>query len=223
LLADAAAAAVVDRVLAESEGLTGPWIARKLCAAAVDESLLLVAASRPVRDVEAFAAVREDGPLIIGNRGTSGIDGLVSTAWGAAIAHQDAGGSTAYALLGDLAFIHDSNGLVVGSEEPAPDLVIVVVDNDGGGIFSGLEQGDERYAEDFERVFGTPHGTDIAEMAASMGVPGVYEVNTPEEFDEALATATQEGSVQVIVAHTVSRADEMLVRQHLREAIATRT
>ncbi len=88
-----------------------------------------------------------------------------STAWsprriGAALAHQAAGGGPAVALLGDLAFLHDLPGLLLGPDEPRPDLCLVVVNNDGGGIFSTLEQA--AFAGPFERVFGTPHGADIA-------------------------------------------------------------
>ena len=78
---------------------------------------------------------------MLANRGASGIDGTVSTAVGAALAH---GGGPAYALMGDLTFLHDSTGLVIGPAEPRPDLTVVVVNDDGGGLFTLLEQGAPR-------------------------------------------------------------------------------
>jgi 2-succinyl-5-enolpyruvyl-6-hydroxy-3-cyclohexene-1-carboxylate synthase len=88
---------------------------------------------------------------------------------GAALAHQAAGGGPAVALLGDLALLHDSPGLALGPDEPRPDLCLVVVNNDGGGIFSQLEQA--AFAGPFERIFGTPHGTDLERLAGASGVP----------------------------------------------------
>src|SRR5262252_8667540 len=85
------------------------------------------------------------------------------------LAHQADGGGTAVALLGDLALVHDSPGLLLGPAEPRPDLCLIVVNNDGGGIFSSLEQA--AFPDSFERVFGTPHGADVAALAAAAGLP----------------------------------------------------
>jgi 2-succinyl-5-enolpyruvyl-6-hydroxy-3-cyclohexene-1-carboxylate synthase len=106
---------------------------------------------------------------VLASRGASGIDGLVSSAIGAALAHQAAGGGPAVALLGDLALVHDAAGLMIGPGEPRPELCLLVVNNDGGGIFSTLEQA--AYPAAFERVFGTPHGTGVADLAAAAGLP----------------------------------------------------
>ena len=105
---------------------------------------------------------------MLASRGASGIDGLVSSATGAALAHQAAGGGPAAALLGDLAFLHDAPGLFAGPEEARPDLVLVVANNDGGGIFSTLEQA--AVPAPFERVFGTPHRARLAGLAAAAGI-----------------------------------------------------
>ena len=109
------------------------------------------------------------GLRVLASRGASGIDGLVSSAIGAALAHQAGGGGAAFALLGDLAFLHDAPGLMVGPAEPRPDLCVVVVNNDGGGIFSELEQA--AIPGPFERVFGTPHGADLGQLARAAGLP----------------------------------------------------
>ena len=75
-----------------------------------------------------------------------------------------------YALLGDLTFLHDGNGLLAGAAEPTPDLTLVVVNDDGGGIFTTLEHGAPERADDFERVFGTPTGTDLAALCRAHGI-----------------------------------------------------
>ena len=162
--ADKAAAAALDEAL--DDGPVGMQLARALVAALADGTQLVLGSSNPVRDV-ALAAVPRGGVVVRSNRGVAGIDGTVSTAMGAALAHD---GPTV-ALLGDLTLLHDTTGLVVGPEEPRPDLTIVVLDDRGGGIFSLLEQGAPEHATSFERVFGTPHTVDLAALCAATGVP----------------------------------------------------
>ena len=181
LAADDVAEEVVRRALAAPQAppLSGIGVARAVWQAMASDEVLLAGASWPVRFLDGYAPLRALPPWVIGNRGLSGIDGLVSTALGAALAWQrvDDGaergtaGGRAVALLGDLAFLHDSNGLLVPADEPAPRLDIVVIDNDGGGIFAGLESSGGDYAQHFERVFGTPQGRDLVAVAEAMGVP----------------------------------------------------
>jgi 2-succinyl-5-enolpyruvyl-6-hydroxy-3-cyclohexene-1-carboxylate synthase len=167
LAADGAAREAVDRALAEDGSLSEPLLAREVATALPAGGLLWVAASMPARDLDRHMLPRSD-VRVLASRGASGIDGLVSSAIGAALAHQRAGGGPAVALLGDLAMLHDAPGLVLGPAEPRPDLCLVVVSNDGGGIFSMLEQA--AFPESFERVFGTPHGTDFRALAAAAGL-----------------------------------------------------
>jgi 2-succinyl-5-enolpyruvyl-6-hydroxy-3-cyclohexene-1-carboxylate synthase len=168
--ADAAARTAASAILDADDALSEPRLARDLAAAVPDGALLWAASSLPIRDLDQQMAPRP-GVAVLANRGVSGIDGLISSACGAALAHQRAGGGPAVALLGDLAFLHDLPGLFAGPEEPRPDLVLVVVNNDGGGIFSLLEQA--AFPASFERVFGTPHGRALAQAAAAAGIPAV--------------------------------------------------
>jgi len=165
--ADEAARGAVDAVLDADGELTEPRLARDLAAVLPDGALLWAASSLPIRDLDRHLAPR-DGLRLMASRGASGIDGLISSAAGAALAHQAAGGGPAAALLGDLAFLHDAPGLFAGPEEDRPDLVLVVANNDGGGIFSTLEQA--AVPAPFERVFGTPHGARLAGLASAAGI-----------------------------------------------------
>jgi 2-succinyl-5-enolpyruvyl-6-hydroxy-3-cyclohexene-1-carboxylate synthase len=170
-------------VLDAAEALTEPRLARDLAAALPDGALLWAASSLPVRDLDLHMAPRA-GIRVLASRGASGIDGLVSSAIGAALAHQAVGGGPAVALLGDLAFLHDLPGLMLGPDEPRPDLCLVVVNNDGGGIFSDLEQA--AFAAPFERIFGTPHGADIGGLARAARLP-YARLDRPADLGPALA------------------------------------
>jgi 2-succinyl-5-enolpyruvyl-6-hydroxy-3-cyclohexene-1-carboxylate synthase len=129
----------------------------------------------------------------IANRGLSGIDGVVSTAIGAALG-RDSDAPT-FALMGDVTFLHDSNGLVLGPDEARPDLTIVVVNDDGGSIFSMLEQGAPEHADGFDRLFGTPHGVDLAALCAATRTPH-WRVASLPELEQALASPN--GGIEVV-------------------------
>ncbi len=150
---------------------SGLAIASTVLAALPASATLFVGSSNSARDLDlAFApsARGEVTPLtIVANRGLAGIDGAVSTAIGVALAQP---GRPAYALLGDLTFLHDSNGLLIGPYEPQPDLTIVVTNDDGGGIFTLLEPGEPSRATEFERIFGTPTGASIADICRAHDV-----------------------------------------------------
>ena len=118
----------------------------------------------PIRDLEWY--VQPASPVEVhANRGANGIDGVVSTAVGLALAGAP---RPTVLLIGDVAFLHDSNGLL-GAVGRGIDLVVVVVDNDGGGIFSFLPQAGSVATDTFETLFGTPHGLDLVPLAAAYG------------------------------------------------------
>src|SRR6202034_810716 len=181
--ADAAARRAADEILDADEQPSETRVARDLAAALPAGGLLWAGSSLPVRDLDQQMPARA-GLRVLASRGTSGIDGLVSSAIGAALAHQADGGGPAAALLGDLAFVHDAPGLMLGPAEPRPDLCIVVVNNDGGGIFSELEQAAIPGA--FERVFGTPHGADLGYLSQAAGLP-YARLGPPAELPGLLA------------------------------------
>ncbi len=135
---------------------------------------LVVSSSMPVRDLEWFGAPGE-GPVVHANRGANGIDGVLATAIGVALT-----GARTTVLIGDIALCHDASSLTALSARDL-DLDIVVIDNDGGGIFSFLPQAGALDAPRFERLFGTPHGTDLVALAAAHGVPA-RTVTSPEEL-----------------------------------------
>ena len=164
--AGAAAGAAVDAVL-DAGPLTGPLVAREVCAATRPDEVLVAAASNAIRDLDLAAGTDAASGHLLANRGVSGIDGTVSTAAGAALATR----ATTRALVGDLAFLHDLNGLLLGPQEPLPTVQVVVVNDDGGGIFALLEHGEPQHAEVFERFFGTPHGADLGALCAGLRVP----------------------------------------------------
>lgn len=175
--ADELARPAVEKVLAGE--VTGPAVATIVGQAVGAGGMLVVGSSNAVRDLDLAPVV----PVrTVANRGLAGIDGTLSTAVGVALA----GAGPTYALLGDLAFLHDANGLVIGPAEPRPDLRIVVVNDDGGGIFSLLEQGASEHAEHFERIFGTPHGVELAALCAATGTP-YRRVATQDELRAAVA------------------------------------
>jgi 2-succinyl-5-enolpyruvyl-6-hydroxy-3-cyclohexene-1-carboxylate synthase len=129
---------------------------------------------------------------------------------GAPPAHWAGGGAPAAALLGDLALVHDAPGLMLGPGEPRPDLCLVVVNNDGGGIFSDLEQA--ALPGPFERLFGTPHGTDVSSLARAARLP-YTRLESPAALPGALA-----GQGLRVVEVRTERAAAARLRADLRAA-----
>ena len=155
--ADAATADALERELTDE--LSEPLVARRLLEWLPSEAVLFVASSMPIRDVESFGGVRDDPPVVLSNRGANGVDGTVSSAFGAASAID----GPVVLLIGDVALAHDIGGLLSARRLGVP-LTIVLLNNDGGGIFHFLPVASE--GQVFEEHVATPHGLDFAHAAA---------------------------------------------------------
>jgi 2-succinyl-5-enolpyruvyl-6-hydroxy-3-cyclohexene-1-carboxylate synthase len=208
--ADRRVSDAVDEVAAEPSGLA-LQVAAEVAAAVTPGALLTVGSSQPVRDLDLMAAPFGAGErrLVVGNRGLAGIDGTVSTAIGAALGRAS---PRALAYLGDLTFLHDANALILGPREPRPDLTVVVANDDGGAIFSTLEQGGPAFAASFERVFGTPHGVSIESLCRASGT--AYERVTDAAGLRAALVADTRGIrvIEVPIERSARRALDERIR-----------
>jgi 2-succinyl-5-enolpyruvyl-6-hydroxy-3-cyclohexene-1-carboxylate synthase len=187
------AVAAVRGQLAAHPLTTGLHVAAAVADALRPGDQLVLGASNPVRDA-ALVGLHTDGIRVRSNRGVAGIDGTVSTAIGAALAHERGGTADhparTVALIGDLTFVHDSSGLLIGPTEPTPRHLTIVVSNDnGGGIFELLEQGDPRFSDVSSRIFGTPHDVDVGALCRA------YHVESRQiEVDELAAALNESGA-----------------------------
>jgi 2-succinyl-5-enolpyruvyl-6-hydroxy-3-cyclohexene-1-carboxylate synthase len=218
--ADAAARSSLDSFLDDVDEPFEPRVARDLAAWIPDGGTLFVGNSTPIRDLDLAMAPR-DGLRVLANRGASGIDGLVSSALGIASAGPRSGPSewdspqTSVAVIGDLSFLHDL-GAVAWNARRGIDLIVVVVANGGGEIFSLLPQ---RELPEHRELFVTPHGADLGSLAAATGVAGYARVARAGELVPALDQAREAGGLQVVeVAVDPTRALEL--RAGLRAAVS---
>ena len=200
------------------DGLLDEWaepfegrVARDLVGWVPTGGTLVVGSSMPVRDVDAFARPRE-GLRFVANRGLSGIDGFVATALGVAAA----GDEPVVALCGDLTLLHDASSLL-GAAGRSRGAVLVVVDNDGGGIFSFLPQA-QLPGDLFEPLFGTPHGLDLTVLAAAARVPARV-VEKAADLVPALDAALDGGGTQLVVVRS-DRAGNLARHRAVTEAVA---
>jgi 2-succinyl-5-enolpyruvyl-6-hydroxy-3-cyclohexene-1-carboxylate synthase len=205
-LAATTAEAAIDGVLGSEAPLTEPAVARTVARHLPDGAALVVASSMPVRDLEWFGGITARAHA---NRGANGIDGVMSTALGIAL-----GGRPTVVLIGDIAFVHDAGALTALAARDA-DLRIVVIDNDGGGIFSFLPQAGALAPERFEQLFGTPHGTDVVALARAHGLDAATVTTAVELVDR----LTSPGPSVTRVA--TDRADNVDVHAALTAAVVT--
>jgi 2-succinyl-5-enolpyruvyl-6-hydroxy-3-cyclohexene-1-carboxylate synthase len=211
---EGAAQGALDHELSASGPLamSEPAVARAVAAGLRDDGVLLASSSMPVRDVEWYAGPRY-GSTVLSNRGANGIDGVISTAVGAAIGCQ----SPVIALVGDLAFLYDTAGLLAARSNAAAAVTVMVVDNDGGGIFSFLSQAQELPVALFERYWGTPHGLDLGAVAAAYGAH-VRFLDCRDELEELVEGAGAPGLRVGIVRST--RPHNVAVHDQLHQAVA---
>ncbi len=204
--ADAAVARAVDGTLGDE--LSEPRVAARLVEWLAPEALLYVAASMPIRDVEEFTPARDDGPRVLANRGANGIDGTVSSAFGAAAVHP----GPVVLLIGDVALAHDLGGLLAG-RRLGLSLTIVLLNNDGGGIFHFLPVAGESDA--FEAHVATPHGLDFAHAASLYGARHV-----PVGDEAALRRALGSTDGTTIVEVRTDRAENLALHRRVAAAAA---
>ncbi len=185
--ADRVARAASDAVIGLEQRFLAPHLAGELWMHVPADATLYVANSMAIREIDAFAGPRSDALRVMANRGVNGIDGLVSSALGAASGL----GVPTVLWCGDIALLHDVAGLLAGSMQQA-DLTIVVANDDGGGIFEYLPAARTVPRPLFERVFATPHGLDLCSLARGLGW-NAEGVQSATEFRAALSRALKGG------------------------------
>ena len=202
---ESVAQGVIERELGGE--LSEPAVARALARHAADVGgAIMVSASMPMRDLEWFAPVLPAPPVVRANRGANGIDGVVSTALGIA-----ASGRRTFALIGDLAFLHDVSGLVNLPDVPC---TFIVLDNGGGGIFSFLPQASALERDRFELLFGTPPTTDVGDVARGFGLD-VHEVASMEQ----LASAWEVPAPAVVRVRLRGRSENVALHEAINESV----
>ena len=191
--------------------LSEPVVARSVVRASERSGVaLVIGSSMPVRDVEWWAPPRET--VTYSNRGVNGIDGVVSTTLGVAA------GSASLGLIGDVTMLHDVSGLVDGVGDARGTCVLVVTDNDGGGIFSFLPQASALDVAAFERLFATPRSFDLAAVARSFGHAGRV-VATRDELEAAIDEGLAGSGLTVVVARMASRSENVKLHDEWNRAV----
>ncbi|WP_223408440.1 2-succinyl-5-enolpyruvyl-6-hydroxy-3-cyclohexene-1-carboxylic-acid synthase [Occultella gossypii] len=210
----AVASTAAERALAGDE-LGGPGVARAVLAAG---GTVVLGSSMSIRDADLAGPVAQHEPAarVFANRGLAGIDGTISTATGLALAT----GGPVRALIGDLTFQHDVGGLARGRLEAEVDLQVIVLNDDGGSIFATLEHGAPAHSRDFDRLFATPQGLDVAALAAGFGARHLL-VATAAELGTALAEPGPGRSVvEVRLDGATARARSLALTERIRDAVA---
>ncbi|MCP1388075.1 2-succinyl-5-enolpyruvyl-6-hydroxy-3-cyclohexene-1-carboxylic-acid synthase [Corynebacterium sp. TA-R-1] len=202
-------------------GLTGLHVAAAVCDTLAVGDTLVLGASNPVRDAS-LVGMPFDGVDTYAPRGAAGIDGTVSQAVGAALATQalradEIRAPRTVAIMGDLTFLHDINGLLIGPDEPRPgNLTIVVANDNGGGIFEALEPGAEALRGQFERVFGTPHGASVEKLAEAYGA-AYRKAETLAELTQTLGDLEAEPEPIAVVEVPTTRATRRAMAERLNK------
>ena len=203
--ADAAAAQTIDGILGDD--LSEPRVARELGSTLPGDAVVWVASSMPVRDAEAFFPVREDGLRVLSNRGANGIDGTVSSAFGAAAA-----GERVVVLVGDVALAYDLGGLLAAKRLDLA-ITIVLLNNDGGGIFEFLPVSDQ--GEAYVDHVATPHGLGFRHAAALYDCDHV----AAQTLDDLRAVLAKPVKRTTIVEISTDRAENRALHARIAEAV----
>jgi 2-succinyl-5-enolpyruvyl-6-hydroxy-3-cyclohexene-1-carboxylate synthase len=208
--ADVAVGAGIDEALGDA--LSEPLVARRLIGGLGPEAILFIASSMPIRDVETFLPARDEPPPMLSNRGANGIDGTVSSAFGAAAAS----GRPVILLIGDVALAHDIGGLLAAKRLELA-LTIVLLNNDGGGIFHFLPVATAQgTAGQFEEHVATPHGLDFA-TAAALYDCGHERPADLEQLSAAVRRSLQASGTQIIEVRT-NRVENLALHREIADA-----
>ncbi|HEU4392875.1 MAG TPA: 2-succinyl-5-enolpyruvyl-6-hydroxy-3-cyclohexene-1-carboxylic-acid synthase [Solirubrobacterales bacterium] len=209
--AERAAQAVVETELGNAGPISEPALHRALGEAHRDGDLVYTASSMPIRDQEAFLGPGAADALFLCNRGANGIDGLLSSGIGAG----HASGRPTTIVTGDLGLLHDIGGLAALHDVSTP-VRIVVIDNDGGGIFHFLPQEQALADEEFEALLGTPRGVSAAKAAALFDLPH-RQLESLEELPEALDAGT--GLIEVRTDRHTNFAEHRRLAECVHDAL----
>jgi 2-succinyl-5-enolpyruvyl-6-hydroxy-3-cyclohexene-1-carboxylate synthase len=207
----AAAGALAQPDGTDAHGVHEGRIAADVVQALPADTPLFVSSSMPIRDVDGYGGGTSEPLSVHGNRGASGIDGILSTALGVAAG----AGRTGVAIVGDLAFLHDVNGLLAAREADA-NVVFVLVHNDGGGIFHMLPIRDHEPA--FTPYFATPHGAEPAQGAAMYGV--THHRVAAEAVGDAVWDAVSGGETVVLEVRSERESNRAAHRRSEARAMA---
>jgi 2-succinyl-5-enolpyruvyl-6-hydroxy-3-cyclohexene-1-carboxylate synthase len=208
---EASTSATIDAVLGETEAVSEPSAITDLAETLPSGSTVFAGNSMPVRDIDGFFSPAAKDITVLGSRGASGIDGVVSTALGIAARNQ----RPTVLAIGDVSFYHDMNGLLA-AQRHGLSATIVLVNNDGGGIFSFLPQHEQ--SDDFETLFGTPHGLDFSHVGPLYGV-GFQRVESRQQYRDALKASFDAPGVQVIEVRT-DREENLRLHHRIWAAVA---
>jgi 2-succinyl-5-enolpyruvyl-6-hydroxy-3-cyclohexene-1-carboxylate synthase len=209
--ADRNARAAIGRRLEALDELFEGKVFAELAALLPDGALLYAGNSMPIRDLDTFFYGSSRAVRLLGNRGANGIDGVVSSALGAAAAER----GPAVLVIGDLSFYHDSNGLLAAMQQHL-NLTIVLLNNDGGGIFSFQPQAGE--PEHFEALFGTPHGLDFRPLAQTYGAH-YQRVGDWPAFRAAVGNGLRSGGLHIVEVPT-ERARNVTLHREMWKAVS---
>ena len=209
-----AAHQIVQKVLNENKEISALHVIDSLMKNLPSNSHLHLASSLTARDFELLNSPELNSPYSLGqvsvsmNRGVNGIDGVAATAMGTALSAK----TPTYAVLGDIAALHDLSSFAIPSLEAKPDITFVITDNNGGAIFSLLEQSE---VKDFERVFGTPTNIDLLDVFKSLGA----EVKLVSKISELEQNLGLPKGIKVIVVKINSRTNEAMLRKQIFEEV----
>jgi len=216
--AERCTAGAVENLIADEDELFEPRAIRELAEGLPDGAIVYVSNSMPVRDLDAFLPVSDRPLRVLANRGANGIDGMISSALGAAASQPQ----PVVLLTGDLALLHDV-GALQAARRHSLNLTVIVFDNNGGGIFSYLPVADRAKPEIFEAHFRTPHGVELGGIVAGFGADFV-RVSSWEHFRAAFKSALATPGVSVVeipVDRDRSVAHHREIDRRVSEALAS--